>query len=172
MVRLQCVMRRAAKQVKRHKLRYWNTDTPVSPSTTCWRKWINSQDRRFSGALWTTRFLPIYILRYGFAPAKIFYLATKAFAQSRAIPVSKKWLKVFLKRFFTTIQALLVPIDQKLVASISPRGEKFGRTTSNTHQNCGLTTAINKRTQIWVLFYDNVWLRGCLSNTSARKKST
>lgn len=62
-------------------------------------------------------FFLYYFLRYGFSPAKIFYLAGYAFKGKFPQPVIKKWLRVFFQRFFT----------QQFKRSCSPDGPGVNR---------------------------------------------
>ena len=57
-----------------------------------------------------------YVLRYGFAPEKIYTLACRAFAKDFDAATIKKWLKSFYRRFFT----------QQFKRSCMPDGVKVG----------------------------------------------
>lgn len=61
-------------------------------------------------------FFLYYIIRYGFEPDKILYLANIAFKGIYEKDAIKKWLKVFLKRFF----------EQQYKRSCLPDGPKVG----------------------------------------------
>ncbi len=61
-------------------------------------------------------FFLYYTLRYGFTPAKIYFLARKAFAGTFTDDVIKKWIKVFFRRFF----------NQQFKRSCLPDGPKVG----------------------------------------------
>ncbi|MFT4172751.1 MAG: NAD(+) synthase, partial [Rhodocyclaceae bacterium] len=88
-------------------------------------------------------FTLFYVLRYGFAPSKIAFLAEQAwgdtergawppgFPQARRnaypLPVIRKWLHVFLRRFFgfSQYKRSAVPNGPKVLAggALSPRGD-------------------------------------------------
>ena len=61
-------------------------------------------------------FFLYYILRYGFSPERIFFLATKAFAGRYDDSTIKSWLQVFYRRFF----------NQQFKRSCLPDGPKVG----------------------------------------------
>lgn len=70
-------------------------------------------------------FFLYYMLRYGFAPEKIYMLAKKAFADEFDSETILKWLKTFYRRFFTQqFKRSCIP-DGVKVGSIclSPRGD-------------------------------------------------
>lgn len=64
-------------------------------------------------------FFLFYVLRFGFAPAKIYTLACRAFAGEYEAETIKKWLKTFYRRFFT----------QQFKRSCMPDGVKVGSVT-------------------------------------------
>ncbi len=61
-------------------------------------------------------FFLYYLIRYGYSPSKIFFLAQKAFKEDFEDVVILKWLRVFYKRFFT----------QQFKRSCQPDGVKIG----------------------------------------------
>ena len=65
------------------------------------------------------------ILRFGFRPAKIYYLATLAFGASYDKPTIKKWLTTFYRRFFSQqFKRSCLPDGPKVGSvSLSPRGD-------------------------------------------------
>ena len=65
------------------------------------------------------------ILRFGFRPAKIYYLATLAFGVSYDKPTIKKWLTTFYRRFFAQqFKRSCLPDGPKVGSvSLSPRGD-------------------------------------------------
>lgn len=65
------------------------------------------------------------ILRFGFRPAKIYYLATLAFGASYDKPTIKKWLTIFYRRFFAQqFKRSCLPDGPKVGSvSLSPRGD-------------------------------------------------
>jgi NAD+ synthase (glutamine-hydrolysing) len=68
-----------------------------------------------------------YVLRFGYAPTKIAFLAWHAWREKYALREIKKWLGVFLKRFFETSQfkRSALPNSPKVGSggSLSPRGD-------------------------------------------------
>jgi NAD+ synthase (glutamine-hydrolysing) len=67
------------------------------------------------------------VLRFGYAPTKIAFLAWHAWREKYRLRDIKKWLAVFLKRFFETTQykRSAVPNSPKVGSggSLSPRGD-------------------------------------------------
>ena len=64
-------------------------------------------------------FFLYYMLRFGFAPGKIYRMACRAFAGEYDGPTVKKWLTAFYRRFFT----------QQFKRSCLPDGPKVGSVT-------------------------------------------
>jgi len=67
-----------------------------------------------------------YILRFGYAPAKVAFLAWHAWRGKYRLPAIRKWLAVFLKRFFQNqFKRSAVPNAPKVGSggSLSPRGD-------------------------------------------------
>ncbi|HKQ28279.1 MAG TPA: NAD(+) synthase [Burkholderiales bacterium] len=68
-----------------------------------------------------------FILRFGYAPTKVAFLAWHAWREKYSLADIKKWLGVFLKRFFETSQykRSAVPNSPKVGSggSLSPRGD-------------------------------------------------
>jgi NAD+ synthase (glutamine-hydrolysing) len=68
-----------------------------------------------------------YILRFGYSPQKVAYLAWNAWRDKYGLAEIRKWLGVFLKRFFQTSQykRSAVPNAPKVGSggSLSPRGD-------------------------------------------------
>ncbi len=64
-------------------------------------------------------FFLYYLVRFGFAPSKIYYMAKLAFAKKYDEKTIKKWLTVFIKRFFS----------QQFKRSCLPDGPKVGSVT-------------------------------------------
>src|SRR5690606_10236543 len=66
-----------------------------------------------------------YMVRFGFTPAKILYLAQLAFGDDYDTDTLSKWLKVFLKRFQSQQFKRSCMPDGPKVGSInlSPRGD-------------------------------------------------
>ena len=70
-------------------------------------------------------FFLYYVLRWGYRPAKIFFLAQKAFSGTYTIDVLKHWLTVFYRRFFAQqFKRSCMPDGPKVGSvSLSPRGD-------------------------------------------------
>ncbi len=70
-------------------------------------------------------FFLYYVLRFGFAPEKIYYLACRAFCDDFDDETIKKWLKNFYRRFFTQQFKRSCLPDGVKVGSVclSPRGD-------------------------------------------------
>lgn len=70
-------------------------------------------------------FFLYYVLRFGFAPDKIYYLARHAFAGEFAQPEILKWMTVFFRRFFSQqFKRSCMPDGPKVGSvNLSPRGD-------------------------------------------------
>jgi NAD+ synthase (glutamine-hydrolysing) len=70
-------------------------------------------------------FFLYHFLRYGAGPEKIFALARIAFAERYDAATLKRWLRVFLQRFFTQqFKRTTLPPGPKVGSvSLSPRGD-------------------------------------------------
>lgn len=70
-------------------------------------------------------FFLYYLLRWGFRPSKIFFLARQAFNGVYADNVIKKWLTIFCRRFFAQqFKRSCLPDGPKVGScSLSPRGD-------------------------------------------------
>ena len=66
-----------------------------------------------------------YILRFGYAPGKIFRMALQAFEGRYDREVILKWLKVFYRRFFSQqFKRSCLPDGPKVGSvAVSPRGD-------------------------------------------------
>jgi NAD+ synthase (glutamine-hydrolysing) len=67
-----------------------------------------------------------YILRFGYSPAKVAFLAWHAWRGKYKLPAIRKWLGVFLKRFFQNqFKRSAIPNAPKVGSggSLSPRGD-------------------------------------------------
>lgn len=102
-------------------------DTPVSPellpADTDGN--ITQKTEDIVGPYELHDFFLYYMIRFGFRPAKIYYLARQAFADTYPDEVIKKWLQIFLRRFFTQQFKRSCMPDGPKVGSInlSPRGD-------------------------------------------------
>jgi len=101
-------------------------DTPVSPEL------LPPDDGKISqktedlvGPYELHDFFLYYMLRFGFAPDKIYYLARRAFAGDYEDTVILKWLKVYYKRFFSQqFKRSCLPDGPKVgTVAVSPRGD-------------------------------------------------
>ena len=93
-------------------------DTPISPELLPpdAEGKISQQTEDLVGPYALHDFYLYYVLRYGFAPEKIYTLACRAFAKDFDAATIKKWLKSFYRRFFT----------QQFKRSCMPDGVKVG----------------------------------------------
>jgi len=102
-------------------------DTPISPELLPPDKNgnIRQQTESSIGPYVLHDFFLYHFMRYGAAPSKIFFLAQNTFKDMYADEEIKKWLEVFLKRFFTQqFKRSCVPDGVKVGSiSLSPRGD-------------------------------------------------
>ena len=102
-------------------------DTPISPELLPpdAQGKISQQTEDIVGPYALHDFFLYYMVSYGFAPAKIYELACRAFADNFDTAIVKKWLKVFYRRFFTQqFKRNCQPDGVKAgVMSLSPRGD-------------------------------------------------
>ena len=108
------------------KVLYDVLDTPVSPEL------LPPEDGKISqktedivGPYELHDFFLYYLLRFGFAPAKIYRLACLAFAGTYEEEVILKWLKIFVRRFFAQhFKRSCLPDGPKVgTVAVSPRGD-------------------------------------------------
>ena len=102
-------------------------DTPISPELLppdADGK-ILQQTESIVGPYALHDFFLYYVIRYGFLPEKIYYLAKKAFGDDFSKDTILKWLKVFYRRFFTQqFKRNCQPDGVKIGSvSLSPRGD-------------------------------------------------
>ena len=102
-------------------------DTPVSPELLPPQEngEIAQKTEDLVGPYELHDFFMYYVLRYGFAPKKIYHLAQYAFADCYEDAVLVKWLKNFYRRFFTQqFKRSCLPDGPKVgTLSVSPRGD-------------------------------------------------
>ena len=102
-------------------------DTPISPELlppdASGR--IAQQTESIVGPYALHDFFLYYMLRYGFSPAKIYFLACKAFKDDFDGETVKKWLVTFCRRFFSQqFKRNCVPDGVKVGSiALSPRGD-------------------------------------------------
>ena len=119
-------------------------DTPVSPEL------LPPKDGKISqvtedlvGPYELHDFFLYYVLRFGFAPSKIFFLAQQAgFSYSKAVIL--KWLKTFYRRFFS----------QQFKRSCMPDGAKVG--TVNLSPRGDWRMPSDAQTSVWLKDLDNL----------------
>ena len=100
--------------------------TPVSPELLPPSgKNISQKTENLVGPYELHDFFLYYFLRFGFSPKKIYWLAVQAFKGKYAAAEVKKWLNVFLRRFFAQqFKRSCLPDGPKVGAvSLSPRGD-------------------------------------------------
>ena len=102
-------------------------DTPISPELlpADEKGEITQKTEDFIGPYELHDFYLYYLLRFGFSPKKILFLAENAFENDYSADEIKKWLKVFVKRFFSNQFKRSCMPDGVKVGSInlSPRGD-------------------------------------------------
>lgn len=102
-------------------------DTPISPELLppdAAGK-ISQQTEDIVGPYALHDFYLYYLLRYGFSPKKIHALACRAFREDFDSETITKWLKIFLRRFFTQqFKRNCVPDGVKVgTVGLGPRGD-------------------------------------------------
>ena len=101
-------------------------DTPVSPELLPPEEGqISQKTEDLVGPYELHDFYMYQILRFGFEPKKVYYLALKAFAGVYDSETILKWLKVFYRRFFTQqFKRSCLPDGPKVGSvAVSPRGD-------------------------------------------------
>lgn len=102
-------------------------DTPISPELIPAKSdgTIEQKTEDLVGPYELHDFFLYYMLRYGFSPARIFYLAQHAFAGIYDDHLIKHWLRTFVRRFFAQQFKRSCLPDGPKVGSVclSPRGD-------------------------------------------------
>ena len=101
-------------------------DTPVSPELLPAVKGeISQRTEDLVGPYELHDFFLYYVIRWGFAPGKVFRLAQHALGRKYSREVILKWLKAFYRRFFTQqFKRNCLPDGPKIgTVSLSPRGD-------------------------------------------------
>ena len=102
-------------------------DTPVSPELLPADEngKIAQKTEDIVGPYELHDFFLYYMVRFGFSPAKILFLAKNAFEDTYSDEIIKKWLKTFLKRFFAQqFKRSCIPDGPKVGSiNLSPRGD-------------------------------------------------
>lgn len=101
-------------------------DTPVSPELLPAKNGkIAQKTEDIVGPYELHDFYLYYFVRYGFSPKKIFYMACHAFDDQFDRDTIKKWLTIFMRRFFAQqFKRSCIPDGPKIGSvSLSPRGD-------------------------------------------------
>lgn len=102
-------------------------DTPISPELIPADENGNIKQKTedLVGPYELHDFFLYHFLRFGATPAKIFYLAERAFGQKYSRAIIKKWLHTFFRRFFMQqFKRSCLPDGPKVGSvSLSPRGD-------------------------------------------------
>lgn len=102
-------------------------DTPISPELLPPKETgeIDQKTEDIVGPYELHDFFLYYVLRFGFEPKKILFLAEKAFKEKYSKDELLKWLKLFYRRFFTQqFKRSCMPDGPKVGSvALSPRGD-------------------------------------------------
>ena len=102
-------------------------DTPVSPELLPPDEngTISQKTEDIVGSYELHDFFMYYMLRWGFSPSKIFRIACKAFEDTYPKEIILKWLKTFIRRFFSQqFKRSCLPDAPKVgTVTLSPRGD-------------------------------------------------
>ena len=101
-------------------------DTPVSPELLPPKDGeIAQKTEDIVGPYELHDFFLYYVMRFGYSPKKIYYMACYAFSGDYEEAVILKWLKVFYRRFFSQqFKRSCVPDGPKVGSvALSPRGD-------------------------------------------------
>jgi len=102
-------------------------DTPVSPELlpADGNGDISQKTEDIVGPYELHDFFLYFLIRFGFSPAKILFLAKNAFAAVYRDEEIEKWLKIFLRRFFAQqFKRSCIPDGPKVGSiNLSPRGD-------------------------------------------------
>lgn len=102
-------------------------DTPISPELLPAEAdgTIAQKTEDLVGPYELHDFFLYWFLRFGFSPAKVFFLACEAFGDTYEQDTIKKWLRVFVRRFFQQqFKRSCLPDGPKVGSvSLSPRGD-------------------------------------------------
>lgn len=139
---VKCLVEYCADKTDKDELKevlYDILDTPVSPELlpTVDGK-IVQKTQEVVGPYELHDFFLYYVLRYGFMPSKILYLATIAFKDVYTEETIYKWLSYFYSRFFS----------QQFKRSCLPDGPKIGSITVSPRN--GLKMPSDASARIWL----------------------
>jgi len=101
-------------------------DTPVSPELLPPKDGeISQKTEDIVGPYELHDFFMYYFVRWGFSPAKIYRIAARTFEGEYSAEIIKKWLTVFVKRFFSQQFKRSCSVDGPKLGSVSlsPRGD-------------------------------------------------
>lgn len=101
-------------------------DTPVSPELLPPADGdISQKTENIVGPYDLHDFFLYYLVRFGYSPKKILFMAENAFADMFEPAVIKSWLKIFIRRFFSQqFKRSCLPDGPKVgTVSLSPRGD-------------------------------------------------
>lgn len=101
-------------------------DTPISPELLpSIQGKITQKTEDIIGPYELHDFFIYYFLKYNYSTEKIYYYATQAFKNSYSKEEIKKWLNVFIQRFFASqFKRSCIPDGPKVTEiSLSPRGD-------------------------------------------------
>ncbi len=100
--------------------------TPVSPELLPAENGeISQKTEDLVGPYELHDFFLYYILRFGFSPSKVYFMAKRAFSEVYDDETIKKWLTTFIRRFFAQqFKRSCLPDGPKIgTAALSPRGD-------------------------------------------------
>lgn len=101
--------------------------TPISPELVPAAEdgSISQETESIVGPYELHDFFLYQVMRWGFAPGKVLFLASKAFGEKYPVKEIKKWLDTFYKRFFSQqFKRSCLPDGPKVGSvSLSPRGD-------------------------------------------------
>ncbi len=139
---VKCLVEYCADKTDKDELKevlYDILDTPVSPELLpAVDGKIVQKTQEVVGPYELHDFFLYYVLRYGFMPSKILYLATIAFKDVYAEETIYKWLSYFYSRFFS----------QQFKRSCLPDGPKIGSITVSPRN--GLKMPSDASARIWL----------------------
>lgn len=139
---VKCLVEYCADKTDKDELKevlYDILDTPVSPELLpAVDGKIVQKTQEVVGPYELHDFFLYYVLRYGFMPSKILYLATIAFKDVYTEETIYKWLSYFYSRFFS----------QQFKRSCLPDGPKIGSITVSPRN--GLKMPSDASARIWL----------------------
>ena len=114
-------------------------DTPVSPELLPHKDGeISQKTEELVGPYELHDFFLYYMLRFGFAPGKIYRMACRAFEGAYAPETIKRWLATFYRRFFS----------QQFKRSCLPDGPKVGSVTLSPRGDLRMPS--DASSQLWL----------------------